>query len=132
MKRAAEELGHEVKLIQVTRNPLWIAKEIIFRDLDLAFQRCVSFYRALASTMIFEELGLPVINSHKVIFGCEDKLYTSAKLEASGIPIPRTAIAMSREAALKAAEELGYPLVVKPITSPARLTSSPAQGLNRP
>jgi len=102
-------------LIQVTKSPLWIARERVFRDLDLAFQRCVSFYRALASTMIFEELGIPVINSHEVVYGCEDKLYTSVKLEAAGIPIPRTAIAMGREAALGAAEELGYPLVVKPI-----------------
>ena len=102
-------------MIQVTKSPLWIAREKVFRDLDLAFQRCVSFYRALASTMIFEELGIPVINSHEVVYGCEDKLYTSVKLEAAGIPIPRTAIAMSREAALGAAEELGYPLVVKPI-----------------
>ena len=102
-------------MIQVTKNPLWILKERVFRDLDLAFQRCVSFYRALASTMIFEELGIPVINNHEIIYRCEDKLYTSVKLEAAGIPIPRTVIAMSREAALRAAEELGYPLVIKPI-----------------
>ncbi len=58
---------------------------------------------------------MPVINSSKIILGCEDKLYTTVKLAEAGIPVPETAIAFSREACFKAAEKLGYPLVVKPI-----------------
>ena len=55
------------------------------------------------------------MNPAKVILGCEDKLYTTVKLAESGIPVPETAIAFSREACFEAAEKLGYPLVVKPI-----------------
>ncbi|MCD6591692.1 MAG: lysine biosynthesis protein LysX [Thaumarchaeota archaeon] len=111
---AIRRLGHQPELIQVTKRVFWIGGEGRF-DLDFAFQRCVSFYRALASTIIFEEEGVPVVNSSKVIMGCEDKLYTTARLARKGIPVPRTAIAFSREACLEAAEKLGYPLVVKPI-----------------
>ena len=113
--RATKELGHEVSLIQVTKRPFWLTRPNEFRDLDFAIQRCVSFYRALASTIIFEEQGIPVINSSRVIMNCEDKLYTTAKLAKEGIPVPETAIAFSREACFEAAEKLGYPVVVKPI-----------------
>ncbi|MCS7132106.1 MAG: lysine biosynthesis protein LysX [Nitrososphaeria archaeon] len=113
--RAARELGHEVKFIQVTKKPFWLTRPNEFKDLDFAIQRCVSFYRALASTMIFEEQGIPVVNSSQVILACEDKLYTTAKLARHGIPVPETAIALSREACFEAAEKLGYPVVVKPI-----------------
>jgi len=113
--RAIKELGYQVELIQVTKKPLWLTKSNGFNDLNFAFQRCVSFYRALTSTIIFEEQGIPVVNASKVILGCEDKLYTTIKLAEEGIPVPRTAIAFSREACHEAAEELGYPVVVKPI-----------------
>lgn len=113
--RAAKERGHEVELIQVTKTPLWLTKPNKFRDLDFSFQRCVSFYRALASTMVFEEHGIPVVNSSRVILSCEDKLYTTAKLAREGVPVPETVIAFSREACIEAAEKLGYPVVIKPI-----------------
>ena len=113
--KAAEKLGHEAELIQVTKKPLWINDLKEFKDLDFAFQRCVSFYRAVASTIIFEEAGIPVVNSSRIIMGSEDKLYTTAKLAAAGLPVPETAVAFSREASIQAAEKLGYPVVVKPI-----------------
>jgi len=112
--RAVRELGYEPVLLQVTREVFWLDREDGY-DLDLAFQRCVSFYRAIASTIILEEKGVPVVNSSRVLMGCEDKLYTTARLARRGIPVPRTAIAFSREACIEAAEKLGYPLVVKPI-----------------
>jgi len=112
--RAVGELGYEPVLLRVTREVFWLDREDGY-DLDLAFQRCVSFYRAIASTIILEEKGVPVVNSSRVLMGCEDKLYTTARLARRGIPVPRTAIAFSREACIEAAEKLGYPLVVKPI-----------------
>ncbi len=115
LAEAAERLGHEVRLIQVTRDPLWLGYGNGLGDLDFVFQRCVSYYRAMASAMILEEEGVPVVNSYQVIAGTEDKLYTTLKLAKAGLPVPKTAVALSKEASLKAAEKLGYPLVVKPI-----------------
>lgn len=114
LMRAVRELGHEAVPLQVTREVFWLDRGDRY-DLDLAFQRCVSFYRSIASTIILEEKGIPVVNSSRVLMGCEDKLYTTARLARRGVPVPRTAIAFSREACVEAAEELGYPLVVKPI-----------------
>lgn len=113
--RAARELGHEVILIQVTKRPFWLTRPNELGNLDFTIQRCVSFYRALASTVILEEQGIPVVNNSQVIMSCEDKLYTTAKLAKEGIPVPETVIAFSREACFEAAEKLGYPVVVKPI-----------------
>ena len=115
LAEAAERLGHEVRLIQVTREPLWLGYGNGMGDLDFVFQRCVSYYRAMASTMILEEEGIPVVNSYSVISGTEDKLYTTLKLAKAGLPVPKTAVTFSKEASLKAAERLGYPLVIKPI-----------------
>ncbi len=47
---------------------------------------------------------------------CASKLDTSAALEVAGVPTPATAVAFSPEAALRACEELGFPVVLKPVT----------------
>lgn len=112
---AIKKLGHEVKSIQVNKMVFWLTGMNGFRELDFVIQRCVSFYRALASTAIFEEQGVTVINNLNVIRSCEDKLYTTLKLARNSIPVPRTAVSFSREGCVNVAEELGYPLVVKPI-----------------
>jgi [lysine-biosynthesis-protein LysW]--L-2-aminoadipate ligase len=84
-------------------------------DVDFVFQRCVSHYRALATTAILESRGIRVVNSYETIRDSGDKLVTTARLVSRGVKVPRTAIAYSREGALMAAREIGYPVVVKPI-----------------
>lgn len=44
-----------------------------------------------------------------------DKVWTLSILNRNKIPVPRTAVVFSEEAALSAAERIGYPVVVKPI-----------------
>jgi len=112
---ATRRLGHEVEPIQVTKRVFWLTRPNGYGELDFVLQRCVSFHRALASTAIFEEQSIPVVNSYDVIRDCEDKLYTTLKLVKAGVPVPETAISFNREKSLEAGRELGYPLVVKPI-----------------
>ncbi|MEM2189345.1 MAG: lysine biosynthesis protein LysX [Nitrososphaerota archaeon] len=114
LARAIRDLGHEAVPLQVTKRAFWI-NGVRSLNLDAVFQRCVSFYRALASTIILEGWGIPVVNSSEIIYACEDKLLTTARLARNGIPVPETAIAFSREACIEAAEKLGYPVVIKPI-----------------
>lgn len=114
LARAIRDLGHETVPLQVTKRVFWV-DGVRSLNLDVAFQRCVSFYRALASTIVLEGWGIPVVNSSEIIYACEDKLLTTARLARNGIPVPETAIAFSREACIEAAEKLGYPVVVKPI-----------------
>jgi [lysine-biosynthesis-protein LysW]--L-2-aminoadipate ligase len=45
---------------------------------------------------------------------CGDKVATNAALAQAGLPAPRTLVAFTPESALRAVEELGYPVVIKP------------------
>lgn len=112
---AIKKLGHDVVPLQVSKKVFWLTEPNGYSGLDFIIQRCVSFYRALSSTAIFEEQGIQVVNNFNVIRDCEDKLYTTLKLAKNNIPVPRTGVSFSRDGCLDIAEKLGYPLVVKPI-----------------
>jgi len=62
-----------------------------------------------------QRLGLYVINPPEAIEHCVDKYDLLAILEDNGIPIPRTAATENVDDALKAFNELGGDVVVKPI-----------------
>jgi [lysine-biosynthesis-protein LysW]--L-2-aminoadipate ligase len=83
---------------------------------DVVLQRCISHYRSSLLTRTLEGSGLKVINSFDVAETCSNKLATSIALANAGVPTPRTLLALTSEAAEAAAEELGYPLVLKPFT----------------
>ena len=62
-----------------------------------------------------QRLGLYVINPPEAIEHCVDKYDLLAILEENGIPVPRTAVTENINEALKAFDELGGDVVVKPI-----------------
>jgi len=62
-----------------------------------------------------QRLGLYVINPPEAIEHCVDKYDLLAILEDSDIPVPRTAVTENVDEALKAFNELGGDVVVKPI-----------------
>ncbi len=111
--RAIRELGHEPILFHVTS--FFLDPNSKLPEVDVAINRCVSHSRAVASAIFYEEKGVPVVNSAYTLIVTGNKLYTTMKLIAHNIPTPRTLFAFTKETALKAAEKLGYPLVVKPI-----------------
>ena len=84
-------------------------------DVDVVFERSVSYSRGLYITRIFEAHGIPVVNSSAVAERCGDKYITSQILAKSGIPTPRVLMAFDEESALQAVEALGYPCVLKPV-----------------
>jgi [lysine-biosynthesis-protein LysW]--L-2-aminoadipate ligase len=86
------------------------------RRWDAVLERSISQTRGLAVTRVLESWGIPTVNRHAVAATCASKFDTSAVLAAAGVPMPATAIAFTPEAALRAAEDLGYPVVVKPVT----------------
>ena len=83
---------------------------------DVVLQRCISHYRSSLLTQALEGAGLKVVNSSAVAETCSNKLATSIALANAGVPTPRTLLALTSEGAEEAAEELGYPLVMKPFT----------------
>ena len=83
---------------------------------DVALCRCVSQTQNSALAVLLESRGVTTVNSSSVMALCADKIVTAAKLSSAGIPQPEYAVAFSPEGALKGAERLGYPLVLKPAT----------------
>jgi len=62
-----------------------------------------------------ERLGVFMLNPPKAIEKSVDKFHSLTFLEEAGIPVPRTIVTENSQEALKAFEELGGDVVVKPI-----------------
>jgi [lysine-biosynthesis-protein LysW]--L-2-aminoadipate ligase len=81
---------------------------------DIVLNRSVSHTRSLYALRFFEHYGVPTVNPYDVVALCGDKVLASLALEKAGIPTPRTIVALTPDAALKALDEIGYPAVLKP------------------
>lgn len=100
----------------------WIDDEaVVFRpptvlaEYDGILIRSLSHSRALYASRLLAGGGMPVVNPPAVIAVCGDKLLTTLALVQHGVPTPQVRVAFSPEAALQAIEELGYPVVLKPL-----------------
>ena len=82
---------------------------------DVVLERCVSYYRGLHFTACLEFMDIPVINKFDVANTCGNKMITSMLLKKNNIPTPKTYFSFSAETALENFENIGYPLVIKPI-----------------
>jgi [lysine-biosynthesis-protein LysW]---L-2-aminoadipate ligase len=85
-----------------------------FRKYDVILERCISHSRALYALLLFQDWGIPTVNSYEVANNCGNKLLTTSALVRAGVPTPTTKIAFTPESALAAIEEMGYPVVLKP------------------
>ena len=83
-------------------------------EVDILLERCINHSRALHALRLAESAGITCINSSHTAAVCGDKLFTSIALSEAGIPQPAVRIAFTEESALKAIDELGYPVVLKP------------------
>jgi [lysine-biosynthesis-protein LysW]---L-2-aminoadipate ligase len=81
---------------------------------DVILERCISHSRALYALLLFQDWGIPTVNSYEVANNCGNKLLTTSALVRAGVPTPITKIAFTPESALAAIEEMGYPVVLKP------------------
>ncbi|MFA7227767.1 MAG: lysine biosynthesis protein LysX [Melioribacteraceae bacterium] len=83
-------------------------------DLDVVVERCINHSRALHGLKLFESAGIKCVNTYSVATICGDKLLTSCALAENKVPQPEVRVAFTEESALKAIEEMGYPVVLKP------------------
>jgi [lysine-biosynthesis-protein LysW]---L-2-aminoadipate ligase len=81
---------------------------------SVVLNRSVSHTRSLYATRCFAHYGVPTVNTPEVVELAGDKILTSLRLAERGIPTPRTVVALSPEAAMRAIEQIGYPAVLKP------------------
>lgn len=95
-------------------------RELVFRldsrhlDFDVVLERSVNHSRALYSLKVLNDWGIRTVNSYPVAEICGNKFLTTSALLRNRIPTPRTVMAFTPKSALKAIEELGYPVVLKP------------------
>lgn len=82
---------------------------------DVVFDRSISFGRSLYGLRALETHGVRCVNRSDVVAVCGDKARTHLALTAGGVPTPRTSVAFTPEAALGAIDEIGYPVVIKPV-----------------
>ncbi len=85
-----------------------------WRDYDVILERCINHSRALFALKILNDWGIPSVNTAYVADVCGNKLVTSSQLVKAGVPTTRIKIAFTPESAIKAIEEFGYPVVLKP------------------
>jgi [lysine-biosynthesis-protein LysW]--L-2-aminoadipate ligase len=116
-KLLLEELKNypEVEVVMVNDDVTYFDIEKKPIEVDVLFERSISYYRGLYISRIFEAQGIPVVNTSEVAARCGDKYVTSQLLINNKIPSPRVIMAFSEESALKATEEMGYPCVLKPV-----------------
>jgi [lysine-biosynthesis-protein LysW]--L-2-aminoadipate ligase len=82
---------------------------------DVVLERCINQSHALYALRVLNDWGVPTVNRFEVVSNCGDKLYTTSALTRAGLPQPEVRLAFSSEAALQAMEEMGYPVVLKPV-----------------
>jgi [lysine-biosynthesis-protein LysW]--L-2-aminoadipate ligase len=82
---------------------------------DVVMIRSLSESRAQYASQFLNSIGVPTVNEASVIAVCNDKVACSLALAKEGIPTPRTKIAFTPESALAAIDEMGYPVVLKPV-----------------
>lgn len=116
LKDEADSMGVESSLVDAKGLLFDISKGGGHNLGDVVVQRCISHYRALLLSRMLEGEGTRVINSYAVAELCGNKLATTMALAKAGVPTPRTFVALSSEMVEKAAEELGFPVVLKPFT----------------
>ncbi|MBF88828.1 MAG: lysine biosynthesis protein LysX [Candidatus Marinimicrobia bacterium] len=84
-------------------------------NIDVLLDREISQSRALHLMQLLKNSHVQCINSYEVIRICGDKVFTSKALREAGVPTPEVKVAFTRESALKAIEDMGYPVVLKPV-----------------
>jgi len=82
---------------------------------DVLLDREISQSRALHVLQLLQNSGVECINRYNVVRICGDKLFTSKALRDAGVPTPEVKVAFTTESALRAIEEMGYPVVLKPV-----------------
>ncbi|MCE7972705.1 MAG: lysine biosynthesis protein LysX [Leptolyngbya sp. PLA1] len=111
---ACEARGMRAELVDVREAVFDLHDGSRWVEYDAVLERSVSQAAGLAAVTVLEGYGVRVVNTSGVIRTCGDKLATSVALVRAGVPTPRTRLAVSEVAALRAVEANGYPAVLKP------------------
>ena len=114
--RALESRGVEYETLHDGDLQFYLNEQSGWNRFDVILERSISHSRAVNALRIFRSAGVPTVNSMEVAATCGDKIRTSLALEEAGVPQPESAVAFTPDSALEAIEQVGYPVVLKPVT----------------
>jgi RimK family alpha-L-glutamate ligase len=128
LKRAGAGLGHEVEAVDFRRLSAGVAfvpprgdaqqfldgyEGVLVRTMPPGSLEQVVFRMDLLHTL--QARGVRVLNPPRAVETCVDKYLTTARLDATGLPVPPTVTCQHADAALEAFAALGGDVVVKPL-----------------
>ncbi len=105
----------DVEVVTISDDDNFFELNQLPAQVDVLFERSVSYSRGLYISRIFAANHVPVVNDPLVAERCGDKYVTSQLLVNANIPTPRVIMAFSEESALAACDAMGYPCVLKPV-----------------
>lgn len=105
----------DVEVVTISDDDTFFELNQLPAQVDVLFERSVSYSRGLYISRIFAANHIPVVNDPLVAERCGDKYVTSQLLVNANIPTPRVLMAFSEESALAACDAMGYPCVLKPV-----------------
>lgn len=111
-----EAKKQNIDLIKIQDNDLILDLNNNQPNMDVILERSAYHSRIIPTLSILENQGIKTVNSLESTNICDNKLLTSVSLAKNIIPTPQIKIAFTEEKALEAAEELGYPVVIKPVS----------------
>ncbi|SEN46355.1 [lysine-biosynthesis-protein LysW]---L-2-aminoadipate ligase [Halorientalis persicus] len=107
---------HEVTKIDVRKQQFGLSEPPAdFEGVDLVVDRCLATSRSVYATQFVDAYDIPVVNHPDTAGVCADKAKNSLALVENAVPTPETTVAFTKDAAMEAIEEFGYPCVLKPV-----------------
>jgi RimK family alpha-L-glutamate ligase len=113
--RSAPNFGLRIDWVNDEALCLGNAKAPSIDGYDALLIRSRSYTRGGLLATLAESTGVPVLNSAAAIHACENKLVLRAVLRAAGVPVPEFRLVLSRKDFEKALDDLGLPVVLKPV-----------------
>ena len=116
LQKEATDMGYESVLLDAKTTLLNTDTKREDHDLgDVVLERCVSYFRGLHFTANLEFLDVPVLNRFEVANICGNKMFMTLLLKKNNIPTPKTYFSFSSHGATETFNDVGYPLVIKPV-----------------
>ncbi|NUS16748.1 MAG: RimK family alpha-L-glutamate ligase [Streptomyces sp.] len=94
---------------------LGAGKNPALQEYDALLVRSRSYTRGGLVATLAEAARTPVLNTARAINACENKAVLRTVLRTAGIPVPDFRLVLSRKDFERALDELGVPVVLKPI-----------------
>lgn len=115
---AARQRGVETVLLKLEELVFDLQEGLVIApgEVDVVIERGTDHFAALYSLLLLERAGVRTVNTSQVARTCGDKLLTTLAFQDAGVPTVRTEITFSVPGAMQAIEELGYPVMLKPLT----------------